>query len=102
MKQLGYGRGYRYPPTEEADDQTYLPEELRGQRYYEPSAAGFEQEIGRRVDATRRRRDEPAPSEGSPGKHSAGDESPGAESKGEHSPGEHSAGEHSASDESER
>ncbi len=58
MKQLGYGRGYRYPPSEEdgAADQTHLPDELVGRSYYEPSAAGFEAELTRRVAETRRRR----------------------------------------------
>jgi putative ATPase len=61
MKQLGHGRGYRYPhgsPTEDAeaaDTQTYLPEELLGRRYYEPSGAGREAEIRRRVEERRRR-----------------------------------------------
>ena len=80
MKQLGYGRGYRYPPAEEAADQTHLPEALRGQRYYEPSAAGFEAEIGLRVDAARRRRKAPDKREGSPGEYSATEDSPSGDS----------------------
>jgi putative ATPase len=61
MKQLGRGRGYRYPhgsspeDAEGADAQTYLPEELLGRRYYEPSGAGREAEIRRRVEERRRR-----------------------------------------------
>jgi putative ATPase len=58
MRQMGYGRGYRYPPSEEegAAGQTYLPDRLVGRRYYEPVDSGFEAEIKRRVDAERLRR----------------------------------------------
>lgn len=34
MKNLGYGKGYKYPPAEDATAQTYLPEELKGATYY--------------------------------------------------------------------
>jgi putative ATPase len=77
MKQLGYGRGYRYPPSEEAADQVHLPDELRGRRYYEPSQAGFEAEIRQRVDAARRRRAELG--EGDPGDKEPGDKESGEE-----------------------
>jgi len=56
MKQMGHGRGYRYPHAEPADDQTYLPDELAGRAYYLPGDAGFEAELGPRVDAARKRR----------------------------------------------
>ena len=51
MKDLGYGEGYRYDP-EEADgvaDQTYLPDEVGEERFYEPSAFGFEKIIADRL-----------------------------------------------------
>ena len=51
MKDLGYGEGYRYDP-EEPDGvaaQEYLPEALRGERFYEPGAYGFEKTIARRL-----------------------------------------------------
>ncbi|MBI2483307.1 replication-associated recombination protein A [Candidatus Uhrbacteria bacterium] len=35
MKELGYSKEYRYPPTEESADQTYLPPELEGRKYVE-------------------------------------------------------------------
>ena len=51
MKQLGYGKGYVYP--HDFDDgvagQDYLPDELRGHQWYEPSPFGHEKEIGRRM-----------------------------------------------------
>lgn len=33
MKDLGYGKGYKYTPKEDSSDQEYLPEELRGTKY---------------------------------------------------------------------
>ncbi len=35
MKDLGHGAGYKYPPEEDAKEQTYLPKELRDSRFYE-------------------------------------------------------------------
>ncbi len=52
MKQLGYGRGYRYDPVEPgglASGQTYLPAALEGARWYLPTAAGYEREIAERL-----------------------------------------------------
>ena len=52
MKQLDYGKGYRYaheePDAVAAMD--CLPERLRGRRYYHPTERGFEKEIKRRLD----------------------------------------------------
>jgi putative ATPase len=51
MKDLGYGEGYRYDP-EESDGvaaQEYLPDELRGERFYEPGGFGFEKTIAERL-----------------------------------------------------
>jgi putative ATPase len=52
MKQLGYGEGYTYDhDTEEGvSGQQCLPDELQGQRYYEPGRYGFEKEIRRRME----------------------------------------------------
>lgn len=55
MKNLGYGKGYRYPhdfPGHHVPE-TYLPEELAGRTYYEPSDQGLERQIGERVRALR-------------------------------------------------
>jgi putative ATPase len=42
-RRLGHGEGYIYPHTDPAGFETsYLPEELAGKRYYEPSGAGEE------------------------------------------------------------
>jgi putative ATPase len=53
MKQLGYGKGYRYDPAEEdgfAAGQEYLPEALRGVKWYEPTERGFERRIKQRLE----------------------------------------------------
>jgi putative ATPase len=39
MKELGYGKGYKYNPAfEEPVEQTYLPEKLKGRRYWNPKS----------------------------------------------------------------
>ena len=53
MKDLGYGRGYRYDHAEEngiAEGQEYLPQELRGAAWYEPTDRGFEKTIRERLE----------------------------------------------------
>ncbi|MEX2609865.1 MAG: replication-associated recombination protein A [Gemmatimonadota bacterium] len=51
MKELGYHEGYRY--AHDAEDaytpQEYLPDALRGTRFYQPGAMGFEQRIAERL-----------------------------------------------------
>jgi len=52
MKQLDYGKGYKYAHSE-ADavaDMTCLPPALAGRTYYEPTGRGFEKEIKRRLE----------------------------------------------------
>jgi putative ATPase len=48
---LGHGKGYRYPHDYPGGwvEQDYLPEELRGRRYYEPTDRGAERAIGERL-----------------------------------------------------
>jgi putative ATPase len=52
MKELGYGKDYKYPHNYEGHvvRQDYLPEKLQGRRYYEPSENGFEAEIRRYLE----------------------------------------------------
>jgi len=52
MKQLEYGKGYRYAHGEPdaVADMSCLPSALEGRRYYEPKERGFEKEIKRRLD----------------------------------------------------
>jgi putative ATPase len=35
MKDLAYGKGYKYTPKEDSTGQQYLPEELKGRKYFE-------------------------------------------------------------------
>ena len=61
MKDLGYGAGYRYDHAEggHAAGQEYLPDALRGTRWYEPGSAGFEKTIAERLAWFRERKGEP-------------------------------------------
>ncbi|MFA9400282.1 MAG: replication-associated recombination protein A [Acidobacteriota bacterium] len=55
-KKLGRGQGYRYPHDQPGGvtDQPLLPPGLEGARYYEPTGYGFEEELGRRLEAADR------------------------------------------------
>jgi putative ATPase len=52
MKNLDYGRGYRYAHDERdgyAAGENYLPEALAGRRYYEPTDRGLEAKIAEKL-----------------------------------------------------
>jgi putative ATPase len=51
MKDLGYGRDYKYAHDfqDAYAPQDYLPESLRGRRFYEPSDRGYEKRIRERL-----------------------------------------------------
>ncbi|MFB8385880.1 replication-associated recombination protein A [Microbacterium sp. NPDC055910] len=55
-KRLGHGKGYRYPHDADIGvvAQQYLPDELRGRRYYEPKALGTERDVQARLEKIRR------------------------------------------------
>ncbi|WP_318247090.1 replication-associated recombination protein A [Microbacterium gallinarum] len=55
-KRLGHGRGYVYPHDSEigVSPQQYLPDELRGRRYYEPTSHGQERDVQARLEKIRR------------------------------------------------
>jgi putative ATPase len=56
MKELGYGREYRYAHDEPggyAAGETYLPEGLGDPRYYRPTDRGLEAKIGEKLDRLR-------------------------------------------------
>ncbi|MBF0212511.1 MAG: recombination factor protein RarA, partial [Magnetococcales bacterium] len=65
MKELGYGKEYRYPHDHEegfvvAD---YLPTALLGQRFYQPVERGFEREIAKRLEYWQKLKSRPPKSE---------------------------------------
>ena len=53
MREVGYGRGYRYAPAEPegVGGIECLPDSLRGRRYYRPRASGEESELSKRLEA---------------------------------------------------
>jgi putative ATPase len=58
MKQLDYGKGYRYAHDDAAGvaDMVCLPPAHAGRRFYEPTERGFEAEIKKRLAEWARRR----------------------------------------------
>jgi len=52
MEELGYGAGYKYAHSFEHAyvPQEYLPEPLRGQKWYEPTDSGFEKTVKERLE----------------------------------------------------
>jgi putative ATPase len=52
MREAGYGAGYQYPPDHEGSfvpGETYLPDALVGQHFYEPTEQGLEKAIAERL-----------------------------------------------------
>ena len=58
MKQLNYGKGYRYAHDEPEGvaDMDCLPPSLAGKEYYQPTDRGFENSIRKRIDEWRNAR----------------------------------------------
>jgi putative ATPase len=58
---LGHGEGYLYPHDFPGHyvDQDYLPEELKGEHFYEPGAEGAEPQLAARWRAFRKKGEEP-------------------------------------------
>ncbi|WP_295852402.1 replication-associated recombination protein A [uncultured Microbacterium sp.] len=55
-KRLGHGKGYKYAHDSEIGivTQQYLPDELVGKRYYEPTSHGAERDVSARLEKIRR------------------------------------------------
>jgi putative ATPase len=56
MKELDYGKGYRYAhaePEAYAAGENYFPEGLEGRRYYEPTDRGLEKQIAEKLERLR-------------------------------------------------
>jgi putative ATPase len=52
MKELGYGKGYRYAHdyAEGYAAQEYLPDQLKGRKFYDPAGHGYEKTIKERME----------------------------------------------------
>ncbi|HET7469527.1 MAG TPA: replication-associated recombination protein A [Gemmatimonadales bacterium] len=74
MKQLGYGKGYRY--AHDSPDaylpQEYLPDELKGMTLYRPGVFGYEKKVAERIAWWERKKAE-AMQEGSSEEREGGD-----------------------------
>jgi putative ATPase len=59
MKELGYARDYVYDPSTAAgfSGQSYFPEAMARETYYEPRPQGFEREVAKRLEYWRRLRE---------------------------------------------
>ena len=59
-KGLGHGKGYQYPHSFPGHftPQQYLPDEVMGVHFYEPSGEGYEQRIAERLTAWRKAQNE--------------------------------------------
>ena len=70
MAAFGHGKDYKYPHSYEGNwvAEEYLPEPLRGQRYYEPETVGFERELRERLDERAARRAQTAEEDGQGGR----------------------------------
>jgi putative ATPase len=55
MKDIGYGRGYQYAHDfkDAFTPQDYLPDELRGRIFYQPSGRGYERTVKERLERWR-------------------------------------------------
>jgi putative ATPase len=52
MKDLDYGKGYRYSHDYEGGyaEQVYLPEKIEGKKFYSPTDHGYEKSIKERMN----------------------------------------------------
>jgi len=58
MKELDYGKDYKYAHDYAGAyvPQEYLPEEIKGQKFYQPGEAGFEKTIKERINTWRQKK----------------------------------------------
>jgi putative ATPase len=61
MKDLGYGKGYKYAHDYPAHfvEQQNLPDSLQGKKYYTPSDRGYEKQVGAWLKAWWQRKKKP-------------------------------------------
>jgi putative ATPase len=61
MKDLGYGKGYKYAHKFEGHfvEQQHLPDSMKGKKFYHPGELGYEKQISARLQELRRRAAQP-------------------------------------------
>jgi putative ATPase len=64
MKSMGYGKEYQYAhdAPEAFSAEHYLPDDLKGERFYEPNERGYEAKLKERLEALRKKVAEAEPS----------------------------------------
>jgi len=81
MREVGYGRGYRYAHAEPegVGGIECLPESLKGRRYYRPRSVGEEAKLARRLEAVlKKRREKREKEEGEQPKRATEEPKPGS------------------------
>lgn len=65
MRGVGYGKGYKFPHNYQGHfvRQDYLPDGLKGRKYYIPGKLGFEKEVERRLNHWWKERQQQEPEE---------------------------------------
>ncbi len=60
MKEIGYGKGYQYAHNyqDAIDSQEYLPDKIRGRKFYHPVERGYEQTIKKRLTQWQHRKNQ--------------------------------------------
>ena len=60
MKELDYGKDYKYAHNyaDAYTPQEYLPEKLRGQKFYQPMESGYEKIVKERIEIWQRKKDD--------------------------------------------
>jgi putative ATPase len=59
MKELDYGKDYKYAHNyaDAYTSQEYLPEKLKGQKFYQPTGSGYEKIIKERIEIWQTQKD---------------------------------------------
>ena len=60
MKELDYGKDYKYAHNyaDAYTPQEYLPEKLKGQKFYQPTGSGYEKVIKEQIEVWQRKKDD--------------------------------------------
>jgi len=69
MKEMGYGKDYKYAHDfpDHVVEQEHLPENQKGNKFYDPGTLGFEKQVADRMKALQQKKNRPAGTEQGPG-----------------------------------